>query len=82
MEVEELLPLAFTRFNKVLRGWEAFPKGPSCWHGPVIKSLQSRRLILVKGLLELVDECGAFFDQGQLVATEQPQLTDKGVLRR
>jgi hypothetical protein len=81
MEVEELLPIAFTRFDKVLRGWEAFHKGASCWHGPVVKSLQSRRAILVKGLLELVDERGAFFDQGQLVATEEPQLADKGVLR-
>jgi hypothetical protein len=82
MGVEELLPPAFTRFNEVLRGWELFHKGPGCWHCPIIKSLQGCRVILIKGLLELVDERGTFSDQSHLVATQQSQFANERVLRR
>ena len=65
MGVEELLPPAFTHFNEVWWGWELFHKGPGCWQCPIIESLQGCRVILIKGLLELVDEGWCMISAGR-----------------
>ena len=62
-----------------LRCGEGFHEGPRARQCPVFKGLQSRWVIFAQGALELIDERGALFDQGDLVAAEQAQLGHQGI---
>ena len=48
--------------------------------GPVVEGLQGRRVVLVQGGPELVDQGGALLDQRDLVAAEHAQLGGQRVL--
>src|SRR6476659_9292238 len=71
LSMEELLPLAFASRCQSLRCGEGFHEGPRARQCPVFKGLQSRWVIFAQGALELIDERGALFDQGDLVAAER-----------
>ena len=43
------------------------------------KASQGRRIVFLERTLELVDQSGAFLDQGHLVAAQQPQLGNERV---
>jgi hypothetical protein len=80
VRVEELFPFAFPGPRQRRRGGEDFDKGPSRWQRPVLKGFQGCRTVFLQRALELIDQSGAFFDQGDLVAAKQPQLGNERIL--
>lgn len=74
MRVQEFLPAALASFNQGLRRGEGNHKFPGKILGPIIKGLQSGRIIFSQRLLELVDQGGALLDERDFIATEQAQL--------
>lgn len=68
MRVQELFPLALASFDQGLRRGEGKDELPGEGVGPILKGLQSRRVIFRQSLLELVNQGGALLDQDYLVA--------------
>jgi hypothetical protein len=71
LSVEEFLPSLGTCGGQFFRGGELDDKVPAIRLRPILEGLQGGRIILVGGLLELVDQGGALFDQADLVAAQQ-----------
>jgi hypothetical protein len=78
--LEELFPFALTGRRQRRWGWEDFDKGPSRWQRPVLKGFEGRRIVFLQSALELIEEHSAFFDQGDLIAAKQPQLSNERIL--
>ena len=77
--VEEFFPAAAFAFEQDFRGGKLDDKLPGRRPGPVVKGLQSGGVVFAQGLLELVDEGGALFDEADLVAAQQAQLLGQWV---
>lgn len=73
---QEFFPFAFAAFDQCLRGRKGHDKSPRGGHRPIVKRFQSRRAIIVRRLPQLGDEGGAVPDQGDFIATEQPEFLD------
>ena len=77
--MEELFPAAAFAFEQDFRGGKLHDELPGRRPGPVVKSLQRGRIVFAQGLLELVDEGGALFDEADLVAAQEAQLLGQRV---
>jgi len=81
MSVEEPVPSAFLGFDQRGGRWKFNDKLPTITLSPVVKSLESRRIIFTQGLLKLADQRGALFDERHLIAAQEAQLLRQGVQR-
>ena len=72
--MKECLPPAAACLYQRLRGRKLHHKVPGGRAGPVSKCFPSGGIILHQGLLELVDQKCALFNERNLVPAEQPQL--------
>ena len=61
--VEEIVPLAFACFGEGFRIREGEDEGPRAFHGPIIEGFERGGIKLMKSLLELIEERGAFLDE-------------------
>ena len=79
--VKEFFPALLAGGGQFFRGGELDDKVPASGLGPILEGLEGRRIIFDQGLLELVDQGGALFDQPDFVAAEQLDLLSQGVQR-
>ena len=79
--VEELFPAPLSGGDQFFRGGELDDKVPAPGLRPILEGLEGRRIILDQGLLELVDQGGALFDQADLVSAQQLQLPGQRIQR-
>lgn len=81
MEVQEFFPPPLAGFDQQRRGGKLDHEFPGKWAGPVLKGLQSRRIVFQQGLLELIDQGGALFDENDFVPAQQAQLLGQRIHR-
>src|SRR5215831_2290450 len=79
MDMQELFPPAAAGLAEQFGSGELLHETPTRCGRPVLKGLQSRRIILQQSGLELVDHFGSFADELHLIAAEQPQFLDQWV---
>ena len=82
MGVEELFPFAPPSCDQRRWGRKSQYKGPARRFGPVIKSCQSRWIILLERSLELIDQRCAFFDEADLISAQGAQFRSQGIQGR
>jgi len=77
--VKELFPATFACAHQGLGGRKLDDEVPGGRAGPILKGFQGRRIILDQGLLELVQEAGALFDEAHFILAKETQLMSQWI---
>ena len=73
VDVKEILPFPSAGIGQSRRRGKGSHEGPGEGFGPLIEAFQGQGIVFAEGRLELIDQGGAVFDEGDLIAAEQTQ---------
>jgi hypothetical protein len=77
--MKKLFPTTLPSFPESLGRRKSFDKCPWRRDCPIVKSLQSCRIVLIKSLSKLVDQCGTLLDKLNFIPAKQTQFLNLGV---